>query len=205
VVKKSALLLSFLFHPLIVPTLIFIFLMFGPKGVSESHFYNEWGIIFIVFITTFIIPSLSILTMKLTGNISSMHLKYREERIFPFSMVSFFYVISTYLFYLKLEVGIIYILTLAAITICVILLTGITFFWKISAHMVAIAGFLAIVLVIAMKNPNSNLVGLIITGTILSGAIASARLYLNSHDSLEILGGFVLGFSICFSVFYFYI
>ena len=203
--QKLALFLSYTFQPLLIPTLIFLFLLFGIPEVSASQYYNEWFILMMVFVTTFVIPVLSLLTMKLTGNIGSIHLENRDERVFPFSTVSLFYGISTYLFYLKFEIEPVFILALSSITICVILLTSITFFWKISAHMTGIAGFLAIIIVIALKNPAFNLVNFLLAGIILSGSVASSRLYLNAHTPIEIFGGFLLGFSVCFGTFYTYL
>jgi len=205
VAHKLALFLSYTFQPLLIPTLIFVFLLFGIPEVSASQYYNEWFILMMVFVTTFVIPVLSLLTMKLTGNIGSIHLENRDERVFPFSTVSLFYGISTYLFYLKFEIEPVFILALASITICVILLTSVTFFWKISAHMTGIAGFLAIIIVIALKNPAFNLVNFLLAGIILSGSVASSRLYLNAHTPIEIFGGFLLGFSVCFGTFYSYL
>lgn len=202
---KLALFLSYTFQPLLIPTLIFVFLLFGIPEVSASQYYSEWFILMMVFVTTFVIPVLSLLTMKLTGNIGSIHLENRDERVFPFSTVSLFYGISTYLFYLKFEIEPVFILALASITICVILLTSVTFFWKISAHMTGIAGFLAIIIVIALKNPAFNLVNFLLAGIILSGSVASSRLYLNAHTPIEIFGGFLLGFSVCFGTFYSYL
>lgn len=203
--QKFALLVSYAFQPLLMPTLIFVFLLFGIPEVSASQYYNAWFIVLMVFVTTFIVPVLSLLTMKLTGNIVSLHLVNKEERVFPFSTVSLFYGISTYLFYLKFEIELVFILALASITICVILLTSITFFWKISAHMTGISGFLAIIVVIAMKNPSFNLLNFMLSGIILSGLIASSRLYLNAHNPNEIFGGFLLGFSVCFGTFFSYL
>nr|WP_262917700.1 PA-phosphatase [Cognataquiflexum rubidum] len=197
--------LSYTFQPLLIPTLIFVFLLFGIPEVSASQYYNQWFILMMVFVTTFVIPVLSLLTMKLTGNIGSIHLENRDERVFPFSTVSLFYGISTYLFYLKFEIEPVFILALSSITICVILLTSITFFWKISAHMTGIAGFLGIIIVIALKNPAFNLVNFLLVGIILSGSVASSRLYLNAHTPIEIFGGFLLGFSVCFGTFYTYL
>ena len=162
-------------------------------------------IVLMVFLTTFVMPALSIFAMKLTGNLTSIHLNNKEDRVFPFSMVSLFYVISTYLFYLKFDIEPVFILALVSISICVILLTSISFFWKISAHMTGISGFLAIIIVIALKNPSTNLVNIMLSVIILSGIIGSSRLYLNAHSPLEILGGFLLGFSVCFGGFYFYL
>jgi len=205
VTQKLALLLSYVFQPLLIPTLIFLFLLFGIPEIAASQYYNAWLIVMMVFVTTFVVPVLSLLTMKLTGNIASIHLDKKDERVFPFSTVSLFYGISTYLFYLKFEIEPVFILALASITICVILLTSITYFWKISAHMTGIAGFLAIIIVIGLKNPSTNLVSFMLSGIMLSGTIASSRLYLNAHNPMEIFGGFLLGFSVCFGAFYSYL
>lgn len=203
--QKLAFFLSYTFQPLLIPTLIFVFLLFGIPEVSASQYYNEWFILMMVFVTTFVIPVLSLLTMKLTGNIGSIHLENKDDRVFPFSIVSLFYGISTYLFYLKFEIEPVFILALSSITICVILLTSITFFWKISAHMTGISGFLAIIIVIALKNPTFNIVNFLLAGIIVSGSVASSRLYLNAHTPMEIFWGFLLGFSVCFGTFYSYL
>lgn len=203
--QKLALLVSYLFQPLLIPTLIFLFLLFGVPEISASQYYNEWLIVLMVFMTTFLIPVLSLITMKLTGNIATFHLKSREERVFPFSMVSLFYVLSSYLFYLKFEIEPVFTLSLVSISICVILLTSISFFWKISAHMVGISGFLAIIFVLAIKNPGVNLVYIMLPLIMISGIVGSSRLYLNAHSPMEIMGGFILGFSVCFGAFYLYL
>ncbi|EKB49036.1 hypothetical protein B879_02380 [Cecembia lonarensis LW9] len=155
-----------------------------------------------VFMTTFVIPLLSILMMKLTKNIVSFHMENKDERVFPFSMISLFYMITTYLFYIKFQVDPALILALAVITISVILLTSITFFWKISAHMTGTAGLMAIIIAIALKNPAIDYLYLVLGSTILTGSIGSARLYLNAHTPAEVLIGFGLGFTVCFSAFY---
>lgn len=155
-----------------------------------------------IFMTTFVIPLLSIVMMKLTKNIGSFHMESKDERVFPFSMISLFYMITTYLFYMKFQVDPALILALAVITISVILLTSITFFLKVSAHMTGMAGLLAIVIAIAIRYPTNDYLFLVLSSTVLTGLIGSSRLYLNAHTPMEILLGFLLGFSTCFGAFY---
>jgi len=155
-----------------------------------------------VFMTTFLIPLLSIVMMKLTRNIVSFHMDSKEERVFPFSMISLFYMITTYLFYMKFEVDPALILALAVITIALILLTSITFFWKISAHMTGTAGLMAIIIAIALKYPSQDYLYLVLGSILLTGSVGSARLYLNAHSPSEVLIGFMLGFTTCFGAFF---
>jgi membrane-associated phospholipid phosphatase len=155
--------------------------------------------------TTMVLPMLSFLTMKLTKTIGSLHLLEKEERLFPFAMISFLYVMATYLFYIKLSVDPTLVFTLATITICVVLLTAITFFWKISAHMTGISGLLSIIAVSSLKYPNSVFIYPMLLVLLLSGVLASSRLYLNAHTQAEVLGGFLLGFCVCFISFYYFL
>jgi membrane-associated phospholipid phosphatase len=205
VARSLALFISYLFMPLLMPTMVFVFLLFGVPQVAYLNNYNKVLILAMVFVTTFLVPLISLLTMKLTKHIGSLHLDSREDRVFPFSTISLFYILSTYLFYLKLEVEPIFILTLAAVSICVTLLASITFFWKISAHMTGMAGLTAIVMVFAVKYPTVDLLPFVLVSVVASGAVGSARLRLNAHRPIEILGGFALGFLICFLSFFLFL
>lgn len=203
--KNLAFFLSYLFMPLLMPTMVFVFLLFGVPQVAYLNNYNKFLILAMVLMTTFLVPLVVLLTMKLTKHIDSLHLDSREDRVFPFSTISLFYILSTYLFYIKLEVEPVFILTLASISICVTLLASITFFWKISAHMTGMAGLTAIVMAFAVKYPTVDLLPLVLVCVVATGAVGSARLRLNAHRPIEILGGFVLGFLICFSAFFFFL
>lgn len=181
---------------------MFVFLLYGAPQLVKVSYFDKRFLVLMVFMTTFLIPLLSIVMMKLTKNIVSFHMDSKEERVFPFSMISLFYMITTYLFYMKFEVDPALILALAVITIVVILLTSITFFLKISAHMAGIAGLMAIVMATALKDPSHDYLYLVLGSILLTGSVGSARLYLNAHSPSEVLIGFLLGFTTCFGTFF---
>ena len=196
---------SYIFQPLIMPTLIiWVMLLKVPQLVRQDWSHN-WFLLLMVFLTTFVVPLLSIFVMKLTKTISSFELVTSEERVFPFSLVSLYYMVATYFFYLKLDVKPILILALATITICVVLLTSITFFWKISAHMIGVSGLVGIFTALSLKFPGQSMLHFVLLGIIGAGAIGTSRLYLNIHRPIDILSGFILGFGICFGAFYYLI
>lgn len=203
--KRLSVFFSYLFMPLLIPTIVFVFLFYGVPQAAFHNSYNKILVLTMVFATTFLVPLISLLTMKLTKQIGSLHLELREERVFPFSTISLFYILSTYLFHLKLDSDPVFILTLAAISICVTLLASVTFFWKISAHMTGMAGLTAIVLVFAAKYPAANLLPYVILSVVATGAVGTARLRLNAHSPIEVLGGFLLGFSVCFAAFFLFL
>ncbi len=161
--------------------------------------------ILLIAVTTLLIPMLSIIGMKMTATIRSYHMETIQERILPFSMVSIFYLITTYFFQARLNVDRLLVFTLWVMTVCIILLTLITFFWKISAHLTGLSGLLAFILVLSIKYNTEILLYPLVGAILLCGALGTARLYLNAHRPLEILGGFVLGFSVCFTSYYYFL
>ncbi|WP_373495194.1 PA-phosphatase [Aquiflexum sp.] len=204
-IRKLALIISFALHPLVVPSLIFVFLLLSAPQATSMGTWEKGYVLLMIFLTTFTIPVLSIFTLKLTKNISSIEMKNKEERLLPFSMVSLYFVMSTYFFHTKFNLEPLLIQTLVSITICLVLLTSITFFWKISAHMVAISGLLAIIVAVVIQFPGNDLLFLLLGGILVTGGLASSRLYLNAHTPMEILGGILLGFGVCFFSFRYFI
>lgn len=110
--------------------------------------------------------------------------------------------ITTYLFYLKFRIDPALLLALVVITINVIILTSATFFWKVSAHMTGISGLVAIIFAVALKYPAYDYLELLVGSIIVAGLVGSSRLFLNAHTPVEIFTGFVIGFLICFTTFY---
>lgn len=196
--RVLALLITYVFQPLLMPTLVVALLLF--KGIQPPQFNTTTNLIlvFLVFLTTFIIPALSLITLKLTKNISSLHMKEREDRLLPFGMVSAFFLLSTYLFSTKQELDPIIVLAMFLVTACIILLTVATMFIKISAHMMGVSGLLGFTLFVLIKQPETQLLPLFLCALVLTGAVGSSRLYLNAHSPREILWGFLVGFSVCF-------
>lgn len=158
-----------------------------------------------LFITTFLIPLLSISMLKFSGSITSFKLDNRAERIMPFTFVSIFYGLTTYLFVFKIQVNEIIALLLLATSILVIVLTLITFWIKISIHAAGISGVVGFFLVFAIKFPESKTLYPLLFLLISAGSVMSSRLHLNAHTPKEILAGTITGLSICFGVLYWFV
>lgn len=182
-----------------MPTFVVAMLLFKAQQPPQFSFTTNLLLVFMVFLTTFVIPSLSILTLKLTKNISSLHMRERSERLLPFGMVSAFFLLATYLFSTKQELDPLIIVAMFMITACIIILTIVTFFSKISAHMMGASGLLGFALFVLIQNPQNQMLPIFLGTMVLAGAIGTSRLYLNAHKPSEILWGFILGFSVCFS------
>ena len=94
--RFAAKIISYLLHPLLMPTLLLLVLLFFiPESLQPVSGKIALMIILLVFITTFIIPALSILGLRTTMTISSVKLQNRTERVLPFSFITIFYGLTT--------------------------------------------------------------------------------------------------------------
>lgn len=195
--------LSVVFQPLIVPSLMIFLLFYIVPGATSVPGEAKWSLLLLIMLTTFVIPFISVVGMRMTSAIQCFYMLDRKERIVPFTVIAIFYLMTSAFFYIKLNVDNLLVCTLTMITACLFLLTVITIFWKISAHVTGLSGLLAIILVLGIKFNSSDLLYPMIFSILICGAVSSARLYLNAHKPSEILGGFLLGFSFCFSIYYY--
>ena len=202
--RKIALFLTVAFQPLIVPSLVVALLFYAIPESTSVPVGNRWSIWLLVMETTLLIPMLRVVGMRMASFLPSLRMMTKEERVWPFSVTALFYLMTWGFFYFKLNIDSLLVFSLGVITLCVVLLTLITYFWKISAHLTGLSGLLAIIAVLAQKFPAYPLLYPLLAALILCGLVASARLYLDAHKPAEILGGFILGFSVCFFAFYWY-
>lgn len=196
--KYPALVLSVVFQPLLIPTLVFGLILYAvPEATSIPEEFKD-RIFFLIVLSTLLIPMITIIGLRLSGTLKSLHMKEIQERLIPFSITSVYYVLTVYFLYQKTELDPILWQTLSLITIAVIGLTVVTFFWKMSAHMTGAGGLLAVVLVLGFKFHTFQVLYPLILSILLVGAIGSARLYLGAHKPLEIYVGLFFGFLVCF-------
>ncbi|WP_245786893.1 PA-phosphatase [Algoriphagus aquimarinus] len=121
-----------------------------------------------------------------------------KDRAIPFSVTSIYYILTVYFLFQKKEFDPILWQVLSVITLAILVLTVITFFWKMSAHMTGMGGLLAAVLVLGLKFPNFQPLYPLLASLVLTGLVGTVRLYLNAHKPVELYVGLILGFSICF-------
>ncbi|MEO9965869.1 MAG: PA-phosphatase [Reichenbachiella sp.] len=186
--------ISYLFHPLLMPTMTFLILYrFMPEIIKPLTIVT----LPFLFITTFMIPVLSISVLKFSGHISNFSLDKREERIMPFFFVSIFYGLTAYLFVFKIQVNDVIATLLLATSVLVVLLTVITLWFKISIHAAGISGVVGFFIAFGLRYPDSQALYPLMFLTIAAGLVMSARLQLNAHTPQEIIAGLLVGLSIC--------
>jgi hypothetical protein len=202
--KLPAKIISYAFHPLMMPSYLFtVVMLYLPDALQPMSKKVMWYILLLIFITTFMIPLFSLLGLRTAMTISSLYLEKRRERIIPFAFITLFYGLTTYLFHTKIEVNDFLLSIFLGSTGVVALITMVTVFFKISVHAAAVGCMLGSLLAMIYRFPVNELLWPFCFITLIAGLVLSARLSLNAHSSEEVYIGFGLGFAFCFLSVYF--
>lgn len=195
--------LSVLFHPLLMPTLLFGILFFWTPGVLGLDAFSSdfrGSLLILIAVGTFGIPSILIYFLFRSGYIPSLYMDDRQDRRLPYLFTAAIYSGVTFLFATRLqlvsdtapEIAII----LGSITVSILLVALISLFWKISAHSVGIGGVLGTLIAIMLKFGETDLLVALALLTGLAGLLMSARLQLNAHTPKQVGAGLLLGLAV---------
>jgi membrane-associated phospholipid phosphatase len=191
--------ISVLFHPLLLPTYIFILVgYFSPLAIAPLNtLEGRRFLIGLIFLSTFFLPflllALYIMIQNTRWTMKSFFLENPKERVFPFLIIAAFYSVLIYFLRLTPQFNETILIVMSCVTVSIIIMAIISNFWKISAHAVGISGMIAVLASINNRIPDSTLFYPLVIIIVLAGCLMSARLYLNAHNPSQILGGALLG------------
>lgn len=192
-----SLVLSVVFQPLLMPTLVFGLLFFAVPHATTLPEVIKLRLFYLVTVATLLIPMVLLIGMRLSGLVRSLHFEAVKDRRVPFLVVSLFYLLTTLFLKQKTDLDPILWQGMGVMTAAVAFLTGVTFFWKMSAHMTGLGGLLAVVWVMGTYFGSFSVVYLLMLSLGLAGIVASSRLYLDAHRPVEVYAGLLAGFLIC--------
>ena len=193
--KKVAQVISVVFHPLLMTTYLFIVLFFFLPSLLLPARASMW-LLFLIFLMTFLLPSLNFLFFRFTGTIRDLAMAERKDRILPFAFISILYCVVTYMFYWKFPVPNLLKLMLI-VTSMVIVVALVTPFFKVSVHSLAIWGIIGILVPLNQASDGLLLYPLAVL-LVIAGIVMSSRLLLDAHVPQEVAVGGAVGFSIGF-------
>jgi hypothetical protein len=180
-----------------MPSLVFGLLFFGvPQATSLPEAFKV-RIFYLIVCATLLIPVVLMLGLRWSGYVKSLHFEEKSDRRVPFILVTLFYVLTTYFLKEKTELDPILWQGMGVITAAVALLTVVTYFWKMSAHLTGIGGVLAVTGILGLYFPSVTVAYLLVATLVLGGGIASSRLYLDAHRPAEVYVGLLVGFVTC--------
>jgi hypothetical protein len=198
--KNFARIISYIFHPLLIPTYFVLILIILPESLNFTMpFRSSMILMAFIFLSTFIFPVLLILILKNFNLISSLEMANRRERVLPLIMMSLiFYTV----FYLLKQgpFNTVFNLFMLGSTMLLLISLLINYFWKISLHMVAQGGLFGTLLGFSLRFGIEIRV-LLILSILIAGIIGFARLKLKSHAPPEIYSGFILGAALMMGLF----
>lgn len=188
--KLFSKIISYLFHPLLTPfagTLTYFIIT--PK---YSPLALQGGTILPVFILTVIIPILAFLILKNLGLVKTVFMSDPKERKYPFyiSIILLFmvlikvipnnFVIELYYYFVGLIIA-----TSASLLLLV-------FGFKSSMHLMGIGSVLMYLISLSIHfeiNVTAAISGVILV----TGMVATARLYVKAHTAYEVVIGLIIG------------
>lgn len=176
--------------PLIIYCLIRGIDPFFIAGTPIDYF------ILLILVINAIAPALSLMIMMRFGLISDLQLRSREERLWPYLLVLFYYCISWLLVWWK-DPGLpeFFPRFLTAVIASLLAALVITMKWKISMHMIAMGGAAGALLALRSYFP-IDLTLILMSLILISSAVGSARIALRAHTHAQVYSGYALGLAI---------
>jgi hypothetical protein len=185
--------ISYVFHPLFIPTYIFIFLVrFVPYEFAGITPFQLQLRIFSIFWLTAFFPAFAVFLLWRLKFSESIFLRTQKERIVPYIVTMFFYWWMYYLsrnftdqpavlkfFYMGIFVS----------TVIGLMLNS---YFKISLHAMGVGGALAAIILFAMYYRLPMGVQISVTA-IITGVVCTSRLIVSDHTNKEIYTGLFAG------------
>lgn len=196
--KQVAKFISVVFHPLLLTTYLVIILSYYFPSMLMIRKENRMVIVGLVFVFTFVLPAVNLVMLRAFGNIQSLTLQSRRERILPFVFISLLYLLVTFLFYFKLPFSANFEKLMMIVSALVVVSLMITLFYKISIHSIAMGGGIGILLPLNQVTEQMSLLWPTAFTILVTGLVMSSRLVLDAHSPREVMYGGVVGFVVGF-------
>lgn len=192
--EKISKAISYIFHPLLIPSLGMLVLYNSGTYLSYLPFGMKKWMLIIVFLCTYVVPLAFIPFFLYQRVIMNIQMGSRRERYVPLAISFFLYIFCFYLIR-RISIPHLYHSFILSTLLSIMVAMLITLRYKISLHMmgfgglVALIGFLAFYLHVDLR----FYIGISI---VLSGVIGTARIFLKAHTPGEVYTGFITGFSV---------
>lgn len=192
--KIISTILSWVFSPLLVPT-------YGVMlALWTSYLYlagpsTQWSITGISAAITCGVPLVAIMALYMLGAIKNPALNDRSERPLPYVVCVLAYAACAWFLQRVHAPQWLWVFMWGGCG-ATVLATIINTMWKISAHMTAMGGLVAVALRIwqlGLARPGLDYLTIISGVIIAAGAVGTARIYLQRHTPAQVYAGFALG------------
>jgi len=191
--KGAASFISYTFHPIFIPTYVFLFLMW--QFPYEFAGITEWQLkmrFFGVFWLTAFFPAFAVFLLWRLGFSNSIFLRTQKERIVPYVISMFFYWWMYYLSRNFQDQPIVLKFFFMGIFLSTVFGLILNNYFKISLHGMGVGGAAAAIVLFSMHY-NTPMGGLISVAILLAGLVCTARFLVSDHTNKEIYTGLLVG------------
>lgn len=197
-------LISYVFHPLFIPTYIFLFLIYQvPYEFAGITVFQLKLRLFSIFWLTAFFPSFAVFLLWRLKFSDSIFLRTRKERIVPYVVTMFFYWWMYYLsrnFTDQPAVLKFFYMGIFGSTVFGLILNN---YFKISLHAIGVGGAMAAIILFAMYYRLPLGVSMSIA-TMIAGIVCTARFLVSDHTGREVYSGLLVGIG-CQCVAYYFV
>ena len=192
--EKISKAISYIYHPLIIPSLGFLVLFNSGTYLSYLPFEMKKWMLVIVFLCTYIVPLAFIPFFLYQRVIMNIQMGSRRDRYVPLA-VSFVLYMFCYYLIRRISIPHLYHSFILSSLLSILAVMLITIKYKISIHMVGAGGLVGLIgfLAFYLKVDLQFYLGVAV---VLAGLTGTARLFLKAHTPDEVYTGFITGFSI---------
>jgi hypothetical protein len=193
ILKGAASLISYLFHPIFIPTYVFLFLMW--QFPYEFAGITDWQLkmrLFGVFWLTAFFPAFAVFLLWRLGFSNSIYLRTQKERIVPYVISMFFYWWMYYLSRNFQDQPIVLKFFFMGIFLATVFGLMLNNYFKISLHGMAVGGGASAIVLFALHY-GAPLGGMISIAILLAGIVCTARFLVSDHTNKEIYTGLLVG------------
>lgn len=189
--KQISKIIAVVFHPVLMP-LVGAFILLN-SGIFESNVPLDVKkyIYLSVGLFSILLPLAFLPLLNYWKVVKSMELNDRRERFIPLIFTATSLVLLNIVLSKILPFKLMNAYTFAIATVSVLLLFA-NFALKISIHLTALGGITGLIIILTVVY-DSNMFYWLLIVTLLSGIVASARLFTSSHTLGEVSVGYLMG------------
>lgn len=197
--KQLANFFSWIFHPIFIPFYSILIILYSFPYHYQHVLDKVWNITIItLFIMTMLFPAIIIFILKKLELVSDLDISEQKQRILPYLIFFFFYLLSFLTMKPKPVSSIVFMedpliaTALLGATLSLVIGFFCNNFLKVSAHANAVANLFMFCALLA-RYTQKNLFFIVLVSLIIVGLVGSARIYLRAHTVREVYFGIGCG------------
>jgi hypothetical protein len=193
ILKMGASFVSYVFHPIFMPTYIFLLLMW--QFPSEFAGITEWQWkmrLFGVFWLTAFFPAFAVFLLWRLNFSNSIFLRTQKERIVPYVISMFFYWWMYYLSRNFQDQPIVLKFFFMGIFLATVFGLILNNYFKISLHGMGVGGAATAIILFSIYY-GASMGGIISVAVLIAGLVCTCRFMISDHTNTEIYSGLTVG------------